>query len=508
MLYKILTGAVTGVDGYMVEAETDVSAGMTQFDIVGLPDSSIKEARERIRTAIRNSGYSFPNTRVTVNLAPASIQKGGSSFDLPIACGVLGCMAVLPDDARDCFIVGELSLDGGIRGVNGVLPMILAARDAGIKTAFVPLQNAEEAALVKGVDILPVESLGEIITHFKRNNLLPFSVDIDSLYGTEDGFSGTDFSDVRGQDNIKRALEVAASGLHNVIMIGPPGSGKTMMAKRLCGILPELSFDESLEVTKIYSVSGLLDVKNALITKLPFRSPHHTISYAALTGGGKFPKPGEISLAHKGVLFLDELTEFQKNVLEVLRQPLEEKSIVISRASGSVKYPASFMLVASMNPCPCGFFGEPGKCRCSPQIVRRYLSRVSGPLLDRIDIQVETKKVKYEELGQARSAGSSAEIRARVKRALALQRARYINDGISSNAELTPPLIDKYCALGPDSRRLLKAAFDAMGLSARAYHKIIMLARTIADMAGSADIDITHVAEAVQYRSLDRKYWG
>ncbi len=504
MTSKMYTGAVIGVDGMLVEAEVDISPGMPQFDIVGLPDSSIKEAKERVRSAIKNSGVVFPNGKITVNLAPAYIRKEGSSFDLPIACGILTCSYILPEAASEVFIAGELALDGRLRPVNGILPMTLCARDRGLKQILVPAENAEEAALVKEIDVIPVNSLTDICGHFRQDKIPPYkpAEKPAGAYVSQ----GIDFSDVKGQEHIKRALEIAAAGKHNILMIGPPGSGKTMMAKRLVTVLPDLTSEESFEVTKVYSVAGQLKDRRSLVTERPFRAPHHTISYAALVGGGKYPMPGEISLADKGVLFMDELPEFQKSVLEVLRQPLEDKSINIARASANITYPADFMLVVSLNPCPCGYYGDNDKCKCPPKEIKKYLGRISGPLLDRIDIQVEARRVNYEELEGGSTGEKSETIKKRIKKALEIQRHRYKNDKITYNSELTVPLTEKYCRLDAQSNALLGKAFEALGLSARGYHKIIMVARTIADIAGSENILISHIAEALQLRSLDRKF--
>lgn len=510
MIAKILSGAIIGVEGYIVEVEADLSSGLPGFDIVGLPDSSVKESKERVRTAIKNSNHVIPAKRITINLAPADIRKEGPSFDLPIAVGILACMGVVPQNSvKDIFITGELSLDGGIRPINGVLPMVYGAYQNGLKTCVVPSENANEAALVSRMEIIPVNSLKELIDHLKGGNIIrPHEIDVQKLYSQDSMDKLLDFSDVKGQENVKRGLEICAAGSHNVIMIGPPGSGKTMMAKRIPTILPNLSFDESIEVTKIYSVAGLVHNKTALVTKRPFRSPHHTISYSALVGGGKIPKPGEISLSHNGVLFLDELPEFQKNVLEVMRQPMEDGEVTISRVNGTITYPSNFMLIASMNPCPCGYYPNSRKCTCSQTDINRYLGKISGPLLDRIDIQVEAPKVDYDDLGKDSLSESSDAIKKRVMAAQLIQAKRYTDEHILFNSQLSSAQIDKYCTLDDRGKEMLKNAFDSMGLSMRAYHKILKVARTIADLEQSENITPLHLAEAIQYRSLDRKYWN
>jgi magnesium chelatase family protein len=510
MITKVRSSTVLGIDAYIVDVETDVSRGLPSFSIVGLPKGAVKESRERVESVVKNMGYSFPPRRITINLAPADVQKEGAAFDLPIAIGILAATGqVNPQSLTDTAILGELSLLGTLRAVKGVLPIAIAIKEQGLFRIMVPQENAAEAAIVKGIEVIPIKSIGETVQFLNGEmNIEPFTVDVNEIFDKVSIY-GMDFQEVKGQTHGKRALEVAAAGGHNILMIGSPGSGKTMLAKRLPTILPRLSIEEALETTKIHSVCALLPPETALIGIRPFRAPHHTISDAGLIGGGRPPKPGEVSLAHNGVLFLDELPEFNRRVLEVMRQPLEDGQVTISRAAIALTFPCRFMLVAALNPCPCGYFGDPfHECTCTPAMIERYMSRISGPLLDRIDIHIEVPRLSSEELEQKKPGESSEVIRRRVNRARTRQIERYAErDEIFCNAHLGPKDVRKYCKLDNESHHLLHLAVEKFGLSARAYDRILKVGRTIADLDVSDTINPEHISEAIQYRSLDRKFW-
>ena len=501
MLATIRSLGVKGVGGYGVSVEVFVSNGLVNFDIVGLPDTAVKEARERVRAAIKSNGFKFPVSRVTVNLAPADTKKAGTVYDLPIMLGILAATGIIKQPRPHTAFFGELSLNGELRPVNGALPMAVADAREGVRELFVPADNAQEAAYADGVAVYPVSNVSELIAHLRGEFL------IKPMAAPElcaDDLRYPDFSDVKGQENVKRAMEIAAAGGHNILMVGPPGAGKSMMSKRLPGILPDMTKEEMLRSTEIYSVAGLTGKNNPIIATRPFRAPHHTVSPTALSGGGTVPRPGEISLAHNGVLFLDELPEFRKDVLEVLRQPLEDGEVTVSRVAGSETFPSNFMLVCAMNPCKCGWYGHPsGRCRCSANEVRAYHSRISGPLLDRIDIIVEAPALEYEELKNRAPAESSAEIKKRVNKARARQQERFAGTDIASNAGMNTKALNTYCVLTPECEELMRQAFDSMGLTARSYDRILRVARTIADLEGAEDIGAEHIAEAIQYRTYD-----
>jgi magnesium chelatase family protein len=510
MLSKVLSSATYGIDAYIVEVETHVEKQIPGFIIVGLPDNAVKESRERVVAAIKNSGIDFPTKKITINLAPADIKKEGSSFDLPIAIGILSAIELVRlDSLNDTIFLGELSLDGTLRHIKGALPISVEAKRKSIKRIILPNESSKEAAIVDDIEIYGFDNLSQVIDFLNGNyEIEKTTVDKSELFSVINKYH-IDFADVKGQENVKRALEVAAAGAHNIIMIGPPGSGKTMLAKRIPTILPPMTFEEALETTKIHSIAGIIPKDKSIITERPFRSPHHTVSDAALVGGGSFPKPGEVSFAHHGVLFLDELPEFKKNVLEVLRQPLEDFKVTVSRSKMSLEFPANFMLAAAMNPCPCGYYTDPSKeCTCTSVQIQKYMAKISGPLLDRIDIHIEVPAVKYKELSAKNTGERSETIRARVISAREIQQKRFLHlKHIFSNADMGPKEIKEFCKIDAAGEELLKMAMTKLGLSARAYDRILKVSRTIADLEHSEKILPNHLSEAIQYRSLDRELW-